>query len=214
MNYEKDKEYNLKYVADNGETKEVELKPEKDMTTPEVIMKLRNDNKDFFKLLESVEYNTGDNSIASDTGFYIGDPCYVLPDDIYDEIWGEEYNFIDGKINVSDFAFLVHGTAYGDGEYFDNIGTSYGVDSGTLSVIPFELIKKPEIMPSEGDYEYGRFVSGTNVTLEYVDGVFTFKVNEKEIVIDTDPAYDDYDYEENYYDEREIEDYNNEEDED
>lgn len=196
MNYQKDKEYNLKYVTIGGETKELKLKPEKDMNTPEVIMKLRNDNKDFFKLLESVEYNTGDNSIASNTGFYIGDPCYVLSDEIYYGIWDEQYNFEDGKIIVkNDLAFLVHGTAYGDGEYFDEIGTSYGVDSGTLAVIPFELIKKPEIMLSEGDYEYGRFVAGTNATLEYVDGVFTFKVNGKEIVIDTDPAYDDYEYE-------------------
>ena len=293
MNYQKDKEYNLKYATNDGETKEVELKPEKDMTTPEVIMRLKNDNKDFFKLLESkkliennltdfqeklikamevlgfyyddinshdnyikfnaeaptnmeafkswneledwikyvviddpeeaklvdtilnkcnnnkdisynyteldesVEYNTGDSSIASNTGFYIGDPCYVLPDEIYYGVWDEQYNFEDGKIIVKDgLAFLVHGTAYGDGEYFDDIGTSYGVDSGTLAVVPFELIKKPEIMPSEGDYEYGRFVAGTNATLDYRDGVFTFKVNGKEIVIDTDPAYDDYEYEE------------------
>lgn len=201
MNYLKDKEYNIKYATTDGETKEVKFIPEKDMNTPEMIMKLKNDDKDFFKLLEESKerlVEVVDDVIQSNTGFYIGDPCYVLPDEIYDEIWGEEYNFIDGKITVNEFSFLVHGTAYGDGEYFDNIGTSYGVDSGTLSVIPFELIKKPEIMPSEGDYEYGRFVAGTSASLDYNDGIFTFKVNDKEIVIDTDPAYDDYDYEDDY----------------
>lgn len=352
MNYQKDKEYNLKYATNNGATKEVKVKPEKDMTTPEMIMKLKNDNKDFFKLLEGIEkftslvtdkdnnslllkntsynkacywldselhkendeiietnsldidntiiktknnkkfvYNEKDgtlklleeskeekypkriktrdgyiltkvndgtpenadipeymneygdtvlipdtykylkveedkerlvedmeDTVKSEKGFYIGDPCYVLPDEIYDEIWGDKYNFKDGKIVIEDNAFIVHGTAYGDGEYFDGKGIAYGVDSGTLAIIPIELIKETEIEPNEGEYEYGRIVFGNKGSLEYVDGVFTFKVDAKEVVIDTDPAYDDYDneddYIENFQDEEEIEDYYDEEDDD
>lgn len=298
MNYQKDKEYNLKYVTNDGETKEVELKPEKAMTTPEVIMKLKNDNKDFFKLLENKEikkeskdyeefnkrliqamevlgfdYNDIDSydswivfnslyttdritfrswgeledwindvviddpeeakavndildkwyklptkdrfedesleerkerlvedmedTIKSEKGFYIGDPCYVLPDEIYNEIWGDKYNFKDGKIEVGDKAFLVHGTAYGDGEYFDGIGTSYGVDSGTLALIPLELIKDNELIPDEGAYEYGKVVYGTKGSLKYYDdetGMFEFIIDSKPTIIETgDIEYNDDD---------------------
>lgn len=149
---------------------------------------------------ESKELITEDvgDFITSGKGFYIGDPGYVLSDDVYYGIWYEKYNFKNGKINVDGkLSFIVHRTAYGDGEYFDGSGFSYGVDSGTLAIIPLELIKETEIEPNEGKYEYGRIVFGTTGSLEYADGVFTFRIDSKDIiVIDTDPAYDDYDNEE------------------
>lgn len=53
MQYEKDKKYTVKYITDKFEEKEQEITPEKDMSKPEMIMKLKENNKDFFKLVEN-----------------------------------------------------------------------------------------------------------------------------------------------------------------
>ena len=103
------------------------------------------------KLNESIirHLNEGRNddmhvgTVVSKKGsFYVGDPCYVLPDEIYHGIWGDKYNFEDGLIETPEGNWLVHGTAYGDG-YYDG----YPVDSGTLSVIPAELIAEDLASP-------------------------------------------------------------------
>jgi hypothetical protein len=64
--------------------------------------------------------------------YYIGDPCYALKDEDYDEtaINGDGF-YTDGE-NI----LCIFSTAYGDGCYRDTKGRIYGVDSGTLSVIP------------------------------------------------------------------------------
>ena len=51
--YKEGQKYNLKYINMEGKEVETTLIPEKEMSKPEVIMKLKNENKDFFKLLES-----------------------------------------------------------------------------------------------------------------------------------------------------------------
>lgn len=56
--YNKDKKYNVKYINQNGEEKTVDITPEEDMSTPQMITKLKEEHKDFFKLIESV--NIGD----------------------------------------------------------------------------------------------------------------------------------------------------------
>lgn len=72
--------------------------------------------------------------------YYVGDLCYVVPDDDWfdfcDRMFpeGRSVNGVkemaDG-INYADF-----GTKYGDGYYHDNMGFSYAVDSGTIGCIP------------------------------------------------------------------------------
>lgn len=142
---------------------------------------------------ELTESLSEDNKIISGSEeFYIGDPCYVLGDNIYSDIWGDKFGYCNGKIDCGNGqAFLVHGTAYGDGSYDDDDFNSYGVDSGTLAVIPVELCEKLD------NLSWGRVVSGKEATLEYDNGKFFITVDKKEIVIDTDP---DYDYEEEDYD--------------
>lgn len=81
-----------------------------------------------------------EGKIESNIGFYIGDPCYVLDDNEYYGNWEKKYNFDDGEIKTDCGTWFVHSTAYGDGEYYDNNGASYGVDSGTLAVIPLEVV--------------------------------------------------------------------------
>ena len=74
--------------------------------------------------------------------YYIGDLCYVMHDE-WDEVCnlffppgdnigrGREGEFVlkDGR------RFASFGTAYGDGTYRSNIGTSHSVDSGSIGCI-------------------------------------------------------------------------------
>ena len=146
------------------------------------------------------------DTVKSNVGFFIGDPCYVLSDDKYD-IWGNKYNYNDGFIEINDYNFIVHGTAYGDGEYFDEQGYSYGVDSGTIAVIPLELIKQDIEGIAEGEFEYGRVILGNEASLDYKDGKFYVVIdNNEEVIIDTDPK-EIYDDSEDEYNDEDEEDY-------
>lgn len=87
-----------------------------------------------------------DETINCKGGFYFGDPCYALRDDLYNEWinWGEEREKTEGRwCNDGKFVFngkeimLVDSTAYGDGCYQGN-SMCYGVDAGCLAVIPLE----------------------------------------------------------------------------
>ena len=105
--------------------------------------------------------------IKSNKGFYIGDICYALADDIYDGIWGK-WGYCDGKYSTPDgFAFAVAGTAYGDGEYVDQAGRLYGVDAGVIGLVPLELVK-PE-------YDFGGqiFECAGEAVFEACDGFFS-----------------------------------------
>ena len=81
-----------------------------------------------------------EGKVKSNIGFYIGDPCYVLNDEEYYGNWEKNYKFDDGEIKTDCGTWFVHSTAYGDGEYYDNNGVGYGVDSGTIAVIPLEVV--------------------------------------------------------------------------
>lgn len=82
--------------------------------------------------------------IKSEKGFYIGDLCYAMPDELYYEIWGRTYNFDDGMFNDpgSALQFAVGSTAYGDGMYKGSNGFWYPVDAGVIGVVPLELCRE------------------------------------------------------------------------
>ena len=42
--------------------------------------------------------------------YYIGDICYALKNDIYDNIWGDIYDYSEGKFEVENSVFAVAGT--------------------------------------------------------------------------------------------------------
>ena len=52
MLYNKDTEYNIKYITVDGDKKEITYTPEKDMSVPEIINMLQDKDKDFYKLLK------------------------------------------------------------------------------------------------------------------------------------------------------------------
>ena len=135
--------------------------------------------------------------IKSELGqFYIGDPCYVLSEENYHNIWGNQHNFDYGTIEIDDNKeFIVHGTAYGDGSYEDQFGHVYGVDSGTLAVIPLELVAKNDGL------KYGEVFEGKVADLNYYeDGVFTIQVGDKNIIINTGDEIIEDEEDEDWYD--------------
>ena len=121
-------------------------------------------------------------TIKSNQGFYIGDPCYALADNVYDGVWGE-HGYEDGKITVGEHAFVVAGTAYGDGCYYDQHYNSYGVDSGTIALIPLELVVK---RTCEELSELGRIIKESGeAEFTAQNGIFEIETNEYNVKIDT-----------------------------
>ncbi len=99
--------------------------------------------------------------------YYVGDPCYVLADDVYDEALGhhhdsdEQATVIDVRENRVWFADCVEG----ESEYTDDYHT-YVNDTTLLSLVP-EALVKPEGPDDDGpiqefpnDFEVERDGSG------------------------------------------------------
>lgn len=151
---------------------------------------------------QQLNEETVGEKITSPSGkFYVGDPCYVLSDDIYYGIWDDKYNFEDGIINCKDnLSFLAHGTAYGDGLYTGTNGFDYGVDSGTLGIVPIELVE------DESGLQFGTIETSKTAWLDYNDGIFDITLDNKSFSIIT--KEEDYE-EDEYYEE---DDYNDEDD--
>lgn len=129
--------------------------------------------------------------IKSNKGFYVGDICYALNDDIYSGIWGK-WGYCDGKYSTPDgFAFAVAGTAYGDGEYIDQKGRLYGVDAGVIGIVPLELLDK--------HYNFGGhiFEGAGEAIFEAEKGFFSITLpNGEAIAINTnDEDFDEYEEE-------------------
>ncbi len=124
--------------------------------------------------------------------YWIGDPCYAVKDENWDRLivttgymMGDfeefeslpmnERNFNDGLFIYNGRVGFVHGTLHGDGTYHDQHGNTYGVDTGQLSIMPFEVC--------DGDYLSGGQVFDflEPFTVSYHEGIFTFG----EYLIDT-----------------------------
>ena len=139
-------------------------------------------------------------TINSKKGFYICDPCYVLKEDDYDNIWGGQYNYEDGEIPVGDTNFAVVGTGIGDGCFDANYNTKSGfvevldsiwVDSGTIAIIPVE------ICDPDGDVIKIKFDYVGEVSIEYDDGRIYVEFGEESVMIDIDgDPWEDADYDE------------------
>ena len=71
--------------------------------------------------------------------YYIGDLCYVMTDDEWKEFCAitiQGHKCIDGEFALPDGRrFATYGTAYGDGEYYDQYGHTYSVDAGSIGCI-------------------------------------------------------------------------------
>jgi hypothetical protein len=77
--------------------------------------------------------------------YYIGDLCYVLGDNIYDNIFGGtgyESGIYEEK--GTGRVFLVNSTAYGDGLYVGSDGKEFAVDAGIIGICSKSLMAKDD----------------------------------------------------------------------
>jgi len=147
-------------------------------------------------------YKHGNNPIPEGE-YYFGDPCYVVPRDKWSELISLIYSdgvadFNDKEnmraVEVDDDKFYMFGTLYGDGEYplysTDSETVFLPVDSGTLSIIPMNLIKKWQA--EEKAKNMGTFVKLPNTsTLHLSEGVLDIDGGALSIVTE---YYDELDY--------------------
>ena len=137
--------------------------------------------------------------------YYIGDLCYVMTDEEWDEIFGltfpTPYDMVDGEFELKDGRRVTqYGTAYGDGQYDSNIGTSHCVDSGSIGCIAIEDIRDEAIeikdIQSFGavvTFEEDFHTSGSASYLVFGHVVIDTSYEEEEEYEDEDDWYvDDY----------------------
>ena len=141
-------------------------------------------------------------TVVSRKGFYVGDPCYVLGDEIYYGVWGHDYEFQECVVKdpVTGMRFAVSGTLYGDGGYRGSDGKVFGVDSGTIAVVPLELVEK-----KDGIDLGGLYLGAGKAVFEENNGLFKVTLpSGDEVTINTgdeeedEEDYDDCDYEVGY----------------
>lgn len=79
--------------------------------------------------------------------YYVGDLCYVLHDS-WDEVCSlviQDQAVLEGRFQLADGrVFAMFNTAYGDGEYTDNMGGRYPVDSGNIGCILLESVDRTD----------------------------------------------------------------------
>ena len=68
--------------------------------------------------------------------YYIGDLCYALQTDLYDNVYGPDYE--DGLYTSSAGSFCMFGTG-GDGEFKSNHNYAYPVDAGHIGIASIAL---------------------------------------------------------------------------
>lgn len=123
------------------------------------------------------------NEIIKHKGkYYIGDPILALPDKYYIGIWGNEYSYQNGKFNINGFDMIIHSTHNGDGIYKDTRDRLYKIDSGTIGIIPIELLDESNFQNNQ----YSHIFEFTeNINFIYDAGLIYIKSGKKFISIDT-----------------------------
>ena len=100
--------------------------------------------------------------------YWIGDLCYILPEDNYHDAVMSEQGQWQSKNGIS---FAYGSTAYGDGLYFDNLDRQYPVDAGIIGIVALDGSFEPRL-----GYERGgnTFEFEKPPTVDITGGVFCF----------------------------------------
>ena len=118
----------------------------------------------------------------SDT-YYLGDPSFVINEDLYYDVYGKEFNFDNGKFDLTnreDF-IIVHSTHNGDGIFYDTKKRKYKVESGLIGLVPIKLVNN-----LENAKKYGKIYNFPNdVKFIYDNGIFFIKSGNFIIEINT-----------------------------
>ena len=118
--------------------------------------------------------------------YYLGDPCYMVPDDEWHDLLYTCQTFQEPVGTLRDGTKIYAlPTAYGDGQYTGSDGFSYGVDAGLIGLVPVGIKLDDD---SKQCLDLVNIVEFLTDTVMYDDnGVLTFG----HIVIDTAYTYGD-----------------------
>jgi hypothetical protein len=125
--------------------------------------------------------------------YYIGDLCYVLHDswDEFCDITISDHNCLHGEFNFKDGRrFATYGTKWGDGSYEDQFAREYAVDAGLIGCISVtDIDEELKMMTEELGPRFGGQIHVFDRPFDCYekDG----KIHIGDIVIDTDPSYED-----------------------
>ncbi len=129
--------------------------------------------------------------------YYIGDLCYVMHDEwseVCDRFFppGTSGRGVEGEFTLADGRrYASFSTAYGDGGYRSNIGTSHSVDSGSIGCIRVEDIRDNTYDPARIE-ELGAIVEFDQPFEVSADqGLLVFGHVEIETADDGDDEYND-----------------------
>ena len=135
------------------------------------------------------------NETVKQGKYYLGDPVFALDEKTYHEIYGDIFQYEDGKFDLknNDQCMIVHKTHYGDGIFYDTKKRKYIIETGLIALIPISMIDESMIIKAK---KHGVLFSFDNfVRFLYHGGLFTIRSNKKIIEIDTQNE-DEYDSQE------------------
>lgn len=125
--------------------------------------------------------------------YYVGDLCYVLHDswDEFCDITIDDRSCLSGEFNFKDGRrFASFTTKWGDGSYEDQYAREYLVDAGLIGCISVE-----DIDESMRDMTTGVGPRFGGQIMEFAEPFECYSHDGKiwfgEIVVDTDPSYED-----------------------
>ncbi len=72
--------------------------------------------------------------------YYVGDPCYVIANHEWIPLLNHNNYFSVNTFEWKGFLMFGASTMFGDGCFEDDCGREYGVDSGTIGIVPYEYI--------------------------------------------------------------------------
>jgi hypothetical protein len=121
------------------------------------------------------------NETLNPNKYFLGDPSLVLPNKIYHGIWGEQYDFQNGKYTIYDNDFVVHNTYSGDGIFIDTKKRLYVVESGMIGLVSYDLIDDKNSIKNYGHI----FEFSEPINFIYNKGIFCIRCNKKVIMINT-----------------------------
>ena len=119
--------------------------------------------------------------------YYVGDLCYVMTDEEWDEVCGllfegrSDHGCNEGEFTLKDGRrFASYHTEYGDGRYESNMWTDHSVDSGGIGCIRLEDIRRGDTFD-----DIKTFGAVMNFPVDFVTGKEDGVIQFDRVTIDT-----------------------------
>lgn len=123
--------------------------------------------------------------------YFVGEVCYALNHDVYYKQWGKLYQYASGTYVIAykgiQSNITVAHTAYGEGNYVNNVNHLEFQVLGTIGIVPYNLCDRKKIKNNK--IRGGHFIeSYSPVNFKAKDGVYVIQYNDNHdmIVINTE----------------------------